>query len=200
MERVSVFAPIDKAPEDRINTPPIVTFPHIETALSIVRLFNVTGGKLAVPAPPIIILEVAPPVRVPQFIWPLSDKVFAPIDKPPAVELKVPLTVSELCKVTILVFVNERPFRATTLVGIKTPDVVPPNTRLDEAVVAKFDGVPAIVGPLKVRVFAPTENVPLVRVRVLLIVTGFARATPEGLLIMIPPVLLNVAENSIPVV
>ena len=97
-------------------------------------------------------MEVAPPVRVPQFIWPLSVNVFAPIVKPAPVGLKVPLNVSELCKVTVLVFVIDSPFKATTLVGIKTPDVVPPNARLDEAVVAKFAGAPEIVGPFKVRV------------------------------------------------
>ena len=36
----------------RVIVPPTVTLPHIETALLIVRLFNVTAGKLAVPAPP----------------------------------------------------------------------------------------------------------------------------------------------------
>ena len=152
MERVSVFAAIDNAPEVRVRVPPTVTFPHNVTALLIVRLFNVTPGKFAAPAPPIIILEVAPPVRVPQFITPFSVKVFAPIDKPAPAGLNIPLTVSELCKVTILVLVIESPLKATTLVGIKTPAVVPPKTRLDAAVVIKFAGVPAIVGPFRVRV------------------------------------------------
>jgi hypothetical protein len=111
-------------------------------------------------------LEVAPPARVPQFIMPLSVNVFAPIDKPAPAGLNVPLTVSELCKETILVLVIERPFKATTLAGIETPAVVPPKTRLDAAVVTKFAGVPAIVGPFNVSVFAPTVKLPAVRVRV----------------------------------
>ena len=92
--------------------------------------------------------------------------MFAPIDKPPSAGLNVPLTVRELCKVTILELVIERPFKAETLVGIKTPADVPPNTRLEDADVARFDGVPAIVGPFNVSVFAPTVKVPAVRVRV----------------------------------
>jgi hypothetical protein len=136
------------------------------TALLIVRLFNVTPGKLAAPAPPIIILEVAPPTRVPQFMAPLSVNVFGPIDKPAPAGLKVPLIVSELCNVTIFVLVIESPFKATTLVGIKTPAVVPPNARLEVAIVAKFAGVPAIVGPLSVSVHVPTVKEPAVRVRV----------------------------------
>ena len=92
--------------------------------------------------------------------------MFAPIDKPAPVGLNVPLTVSELCKVTILVLVIERPFKATTLVGIKTPAVVPPKTRLEAAVVIKFAGVPAMVGPFNESVFAPIVKLPAVIVRV----------------------------------
>jgi hypothetical protein len=162
-----VFATIDNAPEVRVRVPPTVTLPHNETALLIVRLFNVTPGKLAAPAPPIIILEVGPPIRVPQkTIIPLSVKVFAPIDKPAPAGVNVPLIVSVLCKVTIFVFHIERPNKEVTLVGIKTPGVVPPNTRLDTAVVIKFEGVPAMVGPFNVSVFIPTLKVPAVRVRV----------------------------------
>jgi hypothetical protein len=65
---VRVYAPTVKVPEVRVRVPPTVTLPHIETALSIVRLFKVTTGKFAVPAPPMIILEEAPPTIVPQFI------------------------------------------------------------------------------------------------------------------------------------
>ena len=93
-----VFAPIDNAPEVRVRVPPTVTFPHIDTALLTVRLFKVTAGRFAVPEPPIIIFEVAPPTRVPQLICPLSVNVFAPIDNPAPAGLNVPLTVGELCK------------------------------------------------------------------------------------------------------
>jgi hypothetical protein len=163
---VSVFAPTVKAPEVRVRVPPTVTFPHIETALLIMRLFKVTAGKLAVPEPPIVIFEVAPPVRVPQFICPLSVSVFAPIDNPAPAGLNVPLTVRELCKVTTLVFVIERLFKAITLEGIKTPAEIPPKTRLDDDVVDRFEGVPAIVGPFRVSVYPATAKVPEVRVRV----------------------------------
>jgi hypothetical protein len=66
--RVRVYAPTVKAPDDKERVPPTVTLPHIVTALFIVRLFSVTADKLAVPEPPIVILEVAPPMRAPQFI------------------------------------------------------------------------------------------------------------------------------------
>ena len=165
-ESVSVFAAIDKAPEVRFNVPPTVTLPQRVTALLTVRLFKVTPAKLAAPAPPIIILEVGPPTRVPQFITPLSVNVFAPIDKPAPVGLNIPLIVGELCKPTILVLVMESPLNKVTLEGIKTPAVVPPKTRPDAAVVIRLSGVPAIVGPFNERVFPPTANVPAVSVRV----------------------------------
>jgi hypothetical protein len=111
-------------------------------------------------------LEVAPPTRVPQFTGPLSVSVFAPIDKPAPVGLNIPLIVGELCRPTILVLVIESPLNKATLEGIKTPAVVPPNTRLDAPVVIRFAGVPAIVGPFNVRVFPATAKVPAVSVRV----------------------------------
>ena len=92
--------------------------------------------------------------------------MLAPIDNPAPPGLNVPLITGELCKVTMLVLVIDSPFKATTLTGIKTPAVVPPNTRLDAAVVTKFEGVPVIVGPFNVSIFAPTVKVPAVRVRV----------------------------------
>ena len=52
----------------------------------------------------------------------------------------------------IFVLEIDRLFNAATLDGIKTPDDVPPNTRLDDDVVERLEGVPAIVGPFKVRV------------------------------------------------
>ena len=140
------------APEVRVSVPPTVTLPHNETALLIVRLFKVTADKLAGPAPPITMLEDAPPTRVPQLIWPFSVRVFAPIDNPAPAGLKVPLVVGELCNVTTLVLVTERPFKAVTLDGINTPAEVPANTRLEDEDVVRFDGVPAIVGPFSVRV------------------------------------------------
>jgi hypothetical protein len=66
--KVRVFAPTVKAPDDNVRVPPTVILPHIVTGLLIVRLFNDTPDRLAVPAPPIIILEDAPPASVPQLI------------------------------------------------------------------------------------------------------------------------------------
>ena len=90
---------------------------------------------LLYPTAPIIILDEVPPASVPQLIIPLSVNVFAPIDRPAPAGLNVPLTVRELCKVTILVLVIESLFKAVTLEGIKTPAVVPPNARMEDAVV-----------------------------------------------------------------
>ena len=162
----SVLAPIDSAPDVRVRVPPMVTLLHIVTALLTVRFFKVTAGRFVAAPAPMTIFEVAPPTTVPQFITPFRVSVFAPIDKPAPPGLKVPLTAGELCKVTMLELVTERPLRAVTLVGIRTPADVPPKTRLDVAAVTKFEGVPAIVGPFNVSVFAPTVKVPVVRVRI----------------------------------
>jgi hypothetical protein len=150
--KVSVFAATVRAPDERVSVPPTVTFPHRETVLFTVRLFNVTADRFADPEPPIIILEFAPPRRVPQFIGPFSVKVLFPIDKPPPPGLNVPLITRELCIVTMLVFVIERPVRVVTMDGINTPADVPPKTRLEAADVNRFAGFPAMVGPFKVRV------------------------------------------------
>jgi hypothetical protein len=88
------------------------------------------------------------------------------MDKPPTPGVNVPLIVRELCKATMFALVIERLFKATTLVGIKTPDDVPPKTRLEAAVVMRFDGVPAIAGPFNVSVLLPTVKVPAVRLSV----------------------------------
>jgi len=48
-----------------------------------------------------------------------------------------------------------------TLLGTLTPAELPPKLRLEEEVVVSFVGVPAIVGPFRVKVLAPTANVPL---------------------------------------
>ena len=201
-ESVSVFAAIDNTPEVRFNVPPTVTLPHMVTALLRVRLFKVTPGKFAAPAPPIIILEVGPPERVPQFIIPLSVNVFAPIDKPAPAGLNVPLIVGELCNPTILVLVIESPFNKIILEGIKTPAAVPPNARLDAAVVTRFAGVPAIVGPFNVSVFPPTANEPKVSVRVPLRV----KSAPKIIFLLVmklfnpPAIAFNVISAPVPIV
>jgi hypothetical protein len=56
--------------------------------------------------------------------------------------------------------------RFVTLLGIETPAEDPPKDKLDEAIVDKLVGVPAIEGPFSVRVLGPTVKVPAVRVSV----------------------------------
>jgi hypothetical protein len=57
-------------------------------------------------------------------------------------------------------------YRLATLEGSVIPVEVPPNTIVDEAVVERLFGIPAIEGPLRVRVLAPTAKVPPLKVRV----------------------------------
>jgi hypothetical protein len=86
--------------------------------------------------------------------------------------------VGLLFRLTPLLLLIVKLFRAATLDGTATPDELPPNTRLDDDVVDKFEGVPAIGGPFSVRVFAPTENVPYERVNVPDMVRLLFRLTP----------------------
>ena len=54
-------------------------------------------------------------------------------------------------------------FRLATLEGRVIPVAVPPNTIVDDAVVERLFGVPAIAGPLRVRLLFPTAKVPPLR-------------------------------------
>jgi hypothetical protein len=65
---VRVLAPTVNVPDVRVRIPPTVTSPHKETALLMTRLFSETAERFAVPDPPIVILDVAPPEITPQFI------------------------------------------------------------------------------------------------------------------------------------
>ena len=103
----------------------------------------------------------------------LNDTIRKQLDheKPPYFTIViVPLMVGLPVKVTPLTLLIVRLFSAVTLLGILTPVELPPKTRLEDEVVPKFEGVPAIAGPLSVSVFAPTVNVPDVRVSVPLMV------------------------------
>ena len=128
--------------------------------------------------------------------------MFAPIVNVPAVRVSVPLTVGELCKVTMLVLDIVRLFKAATLVGINTPAEVPPKIRLDEDVVARLAGVPAIVGPFNVSVLLLTVNVPAVRVRVPFTVKSDPRVIFRLVLkLFIPPdIAFNVISVPVPMV
>jgi len=93
-----------------------------------------------------------------------------------------------------------RLLRANTLPGIFIPAVLPPNDRLEDEVVERFDAVPAMAGPFKDNVYAPTVNVPLASVGVpLTVLLAFSVTPPELLTVR----LLSTEEdvgNSLPVV
>ena len=111
--------------------------------------------------------------------------LLAPMVILPEVKVSVPLTVGLLFSVSPLLFDSVRLSSCVTLEGRFTPDAAPPKVRLDEDVVERLVGVPAIVGPLSVRVFAPTEKAPLVNVRVLLTVRFEVSATPPVVLAIV---------------
>ena len=69
-------------------------------------------------------------------------------------------------RVTPLGLLIVRLLSTVTLDGIVIPADDPPNTSVDEDVVLRLAGVPAIEGPLRVRVLPATARVPAVRVRV----------------------------------
>jgi hypothetical protein len=92
--------------------------------------------------------------------------VFEPANRFPEVKVSVPLIVGLLFNETPLALLMVRLFSAVTLLGTLTLDELPPKDRLEEEVVDRFEGVPAMAGPLSVSVFAPTVNVPEVRVSV----------------------------------
>jgi len=65
---------------------------------------------------------------------------------------RVPATLKLAVNVTPDGLLMVRLFRFVTLEGIETPVDDPPNMRLEDEDVVRFDGVPAIVGPFRVRV------------------------------------------------
>ena len=115
-----------------------------------------------------IILEVLPPIRLPDVseTAPLSVSVLAPIESAPLIKLSVPEMVRLEFKLTPLILLIVRLLRAVIFLGINTSLEEPPKTRLEEDVVDKLVAVPAIAGPSNSRVFAPTENAPLIKLSV----------------------------------
>ena len=72
-----------------------------------------------------------------------------------------------------------------TVLGTLTPGELPPKERLDDDVVDRLVGVPAIVGPFSASVFPATASVPLVSVRVSpTVVVPLASVAPLALLIL----------------
>jgi len=78
----------------------------------------------------------------------------------PLVNVSVPLNAKPVCNAIPLLLFTVRFVKAVTLVGTNTLADEPPNTRLEEAVVVRLDGVPVIEGPLSVNVMLPIAKVP----------------------------------------
>lgn len=127
-------------------------------------------------------------------------RINAPALSIPFVRVSVPsdAIVILLFIVTPLELFIVRFLRFVTPEGINTPDDDPPKQRSDDEVVVRFVDVPAIAGPLSVRLFEPTENIPLVKVRTVSMVTEADNSTPEELSIIKPPDPLNIDGSSIP--
>ena len=144
-------------PEVRVRVPPTVTLPAmlIPLPLLMTRLLKVTAGSVvAAPDPVKVMLELSPPVRVPlvTVTAPSRVRVLVPMDRAPLVKVRVPEIVALELRVTPLELLIVRLLRAVTLLGIATDVELPPKTRLEDDVVVMLAAVPAIAGPLSVRV------------------------------------------------
>src|SRR6266568_1385259 len=185
LPRVRLAAPL-RAPLVSVRVPLSVRLLLKATplALAIVKLFKAVaplGTAMPVALPPKDRLEaevVCKLASVPAMAGPLSTRVLAPTVNVPLVRVSVPLIVRLLFKVTPLALLIVRLFRAVTLLGMFTPVELPPKERLDDEVVCKLAGVPAIAGPFSANVLAPTLSAPLVRVSVPPTVTLPPRAMP----------------------
>ena len=107
--KVRVLEPTANVPLVRVSVPATVRSPpkFMPLALFIIRLlspFVTEGSDVAAPAPPNVILEVDPPVRVPLVVEmaPFTVRVLAPIDRAPLVRVRVVLTVTSAFKFTPL--------------------------------------------------------------------------------------------------
>src|SRR5712692_3368055 len=110
-------------------------------------------------------------------------RVFEPAEITPDVNVIVPLTVGLLLSVMPLQLLS-----CVTLLGTLTPLELPPNDRLDDEVVERLVGVPAIVGPFSAKLFPDTDSVPLVSVSVPpTVVVPLASVAPLELLIFTLP-------------
>ena len=134
---------------------------------------------------------------VPAIVGPFSVSVFAPTENVPLVRVSVPLTVRLLFSVTPLALLIVSAASAVTVLGMFTPDDAPPNTSVDDEVVVSVPEVTTVDGPLRVSVFAPTANAPLVSVRPFVIALDAPRLTPLALAMTTPPLPPNVDGNSI---
>src|SRR5437016_4935894 len=92
--------------------------------------------------------------------------VFEPAEITPDVNVIVVLIVRSAFSVMPLLLASVRLLSWMTLLGTLTPAELPPNKRLEDEVVNRLVGVPAIVGPFSARLFPTTDSVPLVSVSV----------------------------------
>src|SRR5438552_2295316 len=110
--------------------------------------------------PPVMLLAEDIPLTDP-----LMVKVCAPKESFP-VKLMLPETVGlEFREIPLPLFIL-RLFNADTLEGIIILEELPPKTKFEDEVVVRLEAVPAIPGPLKVRVLEPTASAPAVKVSV----------------------------------
>ena len=173
---VRVFAPIEKSPLVRVKVPFIITSPPIPIPLPrfMVRLFKLTTGRLVLaPEPPKVILEDVPPFKEPDAAEtaPLSASVLPPIEKPPLVSVNVPSNSRSACIAEPLALFKVKLFNALMDEGIFTPLPLPEMVMEDVLPALRLAAVPEMAF-LSVRVFAPIEKSPLVRVKVPFIVTS----------------------------
>ena len=133
------------------------------------------------PVPSVITMWVL--LNVPEIGFTMVRSLL-PRVKFPLVSVNVPLKVAAPFSVAPFALLIVRLFRANTLLGIFTPKEEPPTTRFEDEDVVRFVGVPAIEGPLRVSVFAPTARLPVVNVRVpLMIVFPHKVITPERFIV-----------------
>ncbi len=193
---VSVFDPMFNNPFVSVSAPSRVTSPpsEIPFARFSVKLFSVTeGSAVPAPAPPKVIFDVLPPVRLPLVVAinPLSVKVFAPIDNAPLVNVSVPSRVTFPPSEIPFARFSVKLFSVTAGSAVLAP--APPKII--------FDVLPPVIlppdvdiAPLIVNVFATIDNAPFVSVSVPSIVISLFSVTPELLLItmlgnaLLPPI------------
>ena len=84
-----------------------------------------------------------------------------------------------------------KPLNAATLVGMLILVELPPNDKVEEDEVVRLLAVPAMAGPFKVSVFAPTVSAPLVSVKAPLTVVDALNDTPAELLMVNVPNIAN---------
>ena len=100
---VSVEAPVVRSPRVRLREPLTERsapseMPKARLMVRLPRPLCTAGNVVLAPAPPNVMFELPPPVRLPAplMIAPLSVSVCAPIDSAPAVSVSAPLSCSSL--------------------------------------------------------------------------------------------------------